>query len=183
MILVESSTSHRHVRNKKIWSKDISKEICLGFCNVLADFRKKHPPLSSPTRWIIITAKCILLNRQISYFYMDFQIFCLLLIFFLNKISVSILKPLHKFLAWHISSVARCNLTFPLKSLTFLSIIVLRTFCSTTVICVVYSDLKKLIWQKNGINSWTFPCYNFLQYSTWIITTRVHWWILIFVWW
>ena len=33
--------------------------------------------------------------------------------------------------------------TFPLKSLTFFSIIVFRMFCRTTVICVVNSDLKK----------------------------------------
>ena len=57
----------------------------------------------------------------------------------------------YKFLTWHISGVARYNLTFSLESLTFLSIIVPRTFWRATII--VYSDLKKLIWQKYGINS------------------------------
>ena len=49
---------------------------------------------------------------------------------------------LHKFLGWHISGVAKCNQTFPLKSLSFFSITVFRMFWRTNVICVVYSDLK-----------------------------------------
>ena len=38
------------------------------------------------------------------------------------------------------------NPTFALESLTFLSIMVLRMFWWTTIICVVNSGLKKLIW-------------------------------------
>ena len=59
-------------------------------------------------------------------------------------------------MSWHISGVASYNLTFPLKILTFFSIIVLRTFWRTTIICIVYSDLKKLISQKMvfGENRW-----------------------------
>ena len=76
-----------------------------------------------------------------------------------------------EFLAWHISGVARCYLTFPWESLSFCSIVLLRTFWRTTVICVAYSDLKKLNWQKNGINSWTFSFDHCLQLSTWLITT------------
>ena len=50
-----------------------------------------------------------------------------------------------KFLVWHNSGVASCNLTYLQKSLTFLSIIVLKTVVRQTIICVVYSDLKKRI--------------------------------------
>ena len=78
------------------------------------------------------------------------------------------INELHTFLAWHISGVARCNLTFPLESLSFFSITILRMFWRTTVNCVVYRDLKKLIWQKNGMNSWAFSFDHFLQLSTWI---------------
>ena len=66
------------------------------------------------------------------------------------------ISVIYEFLPWHISGVARCNLTFPLASLSFITITVLRMFWRTTIICVVYSALKKLIWQTNGINSWTF---------------------------
>ena len=57
------------------------------------------------------------------------------------------------YIAWHISAVASCNPTFPLKSLTFLGITVLSTFWRTTIICVVYSNLEKCIWQKK---KWIF---------------------------
>ena len=60
---------------------------------------------------------------------------------------------LDKFLAYHISGVARCNLTFPLESLSFFNITIFRMFRRRTVICVVYKVLIKLIWQKNGRNS------------------------------
>ena len=74
---------------------------------------------------------------------------------------------LDKFLACHISGAASCKLTFPLQSLSFFSIIANRMFRRTNVICVVYSDFKKI-----SIISFE----NFLQLSSWIITTRVHWW-------
>ena len=44
------------------------------------------------------------------------------------ELKILITDLLDKFLAWHISGVASCNLTFSLESLTFLSIILLRTF-------------------------------------------------------
>ena len=69
--------------------------------------------------------------------------------------------------------IAMCNLIFPLGSLKFFSLIALRMFWHTTVICVPYSDLKKLLSAKNGINSWTFSCDYFSQHSTWIITTCI----------
>ena len=90
------------------------------------------------------------------------------------------INELHTFLAWHISGVARCNLTFPLESLSFFSITILRMFWRTTVICVVYRDLKKLIWQKNGINSWAFSFDHFLQLSMWI-NNYINFWLIIFL--
>ena len=83
-------------------------------------------------------------------------------------------RLLDEFLAWLISDVARCNLTFTLEILSFFSIMLFRMFQRTPVICVVYSDLKRLIWPNNRINSRTFSCYHFLQLSPWIITIRVH---------
>ena len=49
------------------------------------------------------------------------------------------------------------------KVWTFFSIIVLRMFWRTIVICVVYSDLKKLICQNNRINLWAFSFDHFLH--------------------
>ena len=53
---------------------------------------------------------------------------------------------------------AMCHLQ--LESLTFFCTIVLRTFQRTTIICVVYSDLKIQIWQKN----WNYLENNFVRY-------------------
>ena len=64
------------------------------------------------------------------------------------------------FLTWHTSGVASRNLTFPFPSLSFSSISVLRMCWRTTVTCVVYSDLKKLICQKNWINSCAFSSFD-----------------------
>ena len=44
-----------------------------------------------------------------------------------------------EFLAWHISGVARCNLTFSSESLSFFSITVLRMFWCTTIIWICFS--------------------------------------------
>ena len=86
---------------------------------------------------------------------------------------------LHQFLGWYIAGVAKSNLAFPLESLTFLSIIVLSTFWSLTIICVVYSELKN-IFDKNKMEL-TLE-HNFLQLPIWIINTSVHLWTRIFAW-
>ena len=79
-------------------------------------------------------------------------------------------------MAYHVSGVARCNLTIPLESVSFFSLTVLRIFPRMTVICVVYRDLKKLIWQNNEMAyhvsgvarcNLTFPveCLSFFNYK------------------
>ena len=60
-------------------------------------------------------------------------------------------------MAWHISAVASCNLTLLLDSLTFFSIIVLRTFWRTSASFVLFTvTWKNKFCKKSGINSWTF---------------------------
>ena len=67
-----------------------------------------------------------------------------------QKFFTTIRGELDTFLGWHISGVGKCKLIFPLECLTFLSIIVFRTFRYTTIICVVYGDLKK-VFKKNEV--------------------------------
>ena len=75
------------------------------------------------------------------------------------------------FIFWVLAtlSVLGCDLTFALERLTFLNITTFRTFCHLSVICVVYSDLKIVSEQINGINSWRFSCDDLLWLSTWVI--------------
>ena len=69
------------------------------------------------------------------------------------------------FIFWALAtlSVLRCHLTFALESLTFLTIATFRTFCHLSVIFVIYSDLKIVSQQKNGINLWKFSCDDLLR--------------------
>ena len=57
-----------------------------------------------------------------------------------------------------------CQMTFSFGTLTFLSIIVLRTFWRSTINCVVYSDLKKLILQKNESTCEHFSSISFYNF-------------------
>ena len=63
-----------------------------------------------------------------------------------------------EFMAWHISGVDSCKLTFPLKSLSFFSMTVLRMFWCTTIICVCFSTTMetspKSVW-KLALPWWT----------------------------
>ena len=68
-----------------------------------------------------------------------------------RNVSQTIRRLLDTLLAWHISAIASCNLTFLLEGLISFSIIVLRTFWRTTIICIVYIDLKNLMWQDRKI--------------------------------
>ena len=66
-----------------------------------------------------------------------------------------------EFMAWHISGVASCNLTFPLESLSFFSIMVLRLFWGTDIICVCFStsieNRQNMVFERScwWRKSWT----------------------------